>query len=153
MGCSLLCDTKVPVSVSELLFFSLLVVLGTTGGNDKWCVGSYLCARVHSSGVACVWLRVSFRAFSRDLVPTEASGCAMSPISAGFGFMGRGEPLPGSGSQAGPAGVGPPTWSGVLCSHVKEEQRVSSLGGTDGQRGPFCTPSLLCVPWGTCLFC
>ena len=46
MGSSLLCDTKVPASVSELPFPSLLVVLGTTGGNDKWCVcvlgGSYL---------------------------------------------------------------------------------------------------------------
>lgn len=67
---------------------------------------------------------------------------------------GVGEPLPGSASQAGPAGVGPPTWSGVLCSHLKDEQRASWLGGTDGQRGaPFCTLSPLCVPWGTCLFC
>lgn len=49
MGSSLLCDTKVSASVSELPFSSLLVVLGTTGGNDKRCVGSYLCARVHGN--------------------------------------------------------------------------------------------------------
>lgn len=43
-GSSLLCDTKIPGSVSGLPFPSLLVVFGTTAGSDGWpgAGGGYL---------------------------------------------------------------------------------------------------------------
>ena len=111
-------------------------------------------ARQH--GVACVRLRVSFRAFSRDLVPTEASGCAMSPVSAGFGVTGWGSPflvLALLGLEQGQREWAHPPGQGSSAPTSRMSRGLPGWVGQMGGGGPFRTLCPLCVPWGTCLLC